>query len=1381
MVDYSLFTPQAGGGNSAAPQQSIRDIANLILANSEFGPSQSELKAAKKAAAAAKSKHEGGGMQRVWDFLNMPTYTLANAADEALAGHQQSDTDNFLSDFGKTVGGIGTGAARGLGASLRGTFSGLIPGLGSDETAADTTDKTHASDVMNRFYLHMPTSEAMKPENYKKVQERVGKMKINQLGSDTDPANLFFHTGEPATDEQVQSYFKTVGLSGIASDIIGDPLNFVNPVGLAGKLREGKQLEEAVKGGTTVASDLAKDIPIGHGGLKEPDLAKLVAATKSAPIGEVAPLTNLAPKGKHLIEHPKGYKAPLAAQRPKAGFAVSPIKQEAAAKKIIDTVARGEKGWVYKAANELERIAPGRDFPATSEFLQRVQTISKAKGHPAHVTARAMAADLKRHIADDVAAMSAMVKPAKAIVNDGPMADIVLGQMAKPLKKLKPAQAGIAADVIQKYAPRILGKVAPTTERSKGAINKAIAEGRNVRYSGPQQVNTYQTILGKLTYKSPAKFTHATDILRKIEDYFQAKGAIAHSSFKAADSTPLRLSDVLRAIGPEAANMSPHLLTRILRSDPAAMAELPAETVQRIEAIKAGESLATAPTVKAGLDSAMKQGEEIKSAPLSLPRQIDSLQNIIRNTKASIITAGGGESGAHIAGRVLKQNFNLAGPVSRVYKSGSTDTLAFLATASKDSSKFTPVDPKSLQRISKAIAQAIESPPVRELGKIIGPAARVVDWFGARFNAAYGVEDMRPIFLAQQASALSSAARRSAFLNQLGRDFPVADKDLWSNAFKSAQGNLPPVGGDVDDLAMELQRTMESLFGGSGLREGAISEATVIARSRLLMNDLNRNMERFGLRGLKFTDGKDVKDAMGISQNYSKSADWVKSWEAFKVTDPYKFMHQIQASVEYTVREKMMFDEIASRFGVFKKSGEYKYGVNHPRLKGVYFTDEGARQATQFIKQLKEMSQQSSKTLQHIQHVTSKFKAAVTIYWPSHHVNNLIGDTAMNWYAGVNSVTPYTLAMKVMKSQRGRYKDIEDVSQLTGPNALLEALGRREMAAIAPTGAKGDAVIFKMRNGENVTADMIATAAQNTGIMPIGRVLEDVSSDVTNVLDRIGLPGKYHGAGQRRVHAWSETRDHWPRYAQFIDHLSKATTSFEDAIKPAAAAVRKWHPDGLDLTQFERNTMKTVLPFYSWMRKAIPLSIETALTVPGKVKAYPQLIEALQINAGINSEHSYDQPFPTDQLFTDWMRDKGVGPISGGPGNYTIVNPSIPANDVLSSLFTPSKTIEGYISPLAKVPLETLMGREMTTGAEIGAPGGQTWTDYYAKQTPVISNIGRASGQFGVAPSVKDQGFPNTQNIINMLSGLRVTNTGNYGKSAQFDLRDYLRRQANGG
>ena len=158
-------------------------------------------------------------------------------------------------------------------------------------------------------------------------------------------------------------------------------------------------------------------------------------------------------------------------------------------------------------------------------------------------------------------------------------------------------------------------------------------------------------------------------------------------------------------------------------------------------------------------------------------------------------------------------------------------------------------------------------------------------------------------------------------------------------------------------------------------------------------------------------------------------------------------------------------------------------------------------------------------------------------------------------------------------------------------------------------------------------------------------------------------------------------------------------------------------------------------------------------------------------------------PFPYDQLFPDWIREKGIGPVAGpdsgltsflgGAPGYSVVNPGNPTMDLISQLNNPGKMTMGMLNPAARIPIELSTGRDSQSGAPID---GVTDVDYIAKQLPGVSHVGRATGEFGVSDSIKagSSGY-NMQNIINLLFGAGVQNTGPYKKSAEFDLRDYIK------
>jgi hypothetical protein len=1061
--------------------------------------------------------------------------------------------------------------------------------------------------------------------------------------------------------------------------------------------------------------------------------------------------------------------------------------QQKLTKDIVTLAASGEKGWLYKAADLMRGMSGKVQWTETEKFLQGADRAVKARNLKHNPST--MAPVLAKYIAEDVknaraSKLSEEGGPERRLLNfDGRVkgasvvGDKIASETGTFAPKLKVDDARLANRVVRKFENEILGKGrAPGTYEG---LARAIASGDNVRYSGPQQARMWNHINTLLT-KVPPKFRYkrATQILRSVEDYFITKGVIPHSGthVKAKNgmpgSVPLRLSQMAEALGPDIMAKSHAFITGILRGDEKALAQLSADQIETLRNLRASSAISVAPAVSQGITAGTEAAKVLSKVSASVARRSEAADKIIRDTKAATAAMGGGDVGAHVVGEYMGNILGKSDPINAALSANKLKTEEWLRKAALGHGIAN--DPQFVRSVTNAISRAANLPSPAQLGKIAGPAAKVADWLGARFNASYGVQDMNPILRREQASAMSTTGRRARLLNNLAKQFDPADKDLWHEAFRTAQQNGVS-SGRVAALQSEIAKVMENLVGGTGLRSGAIADSTVVGRNRLLLDELNRNLKRFGLGEFKFENGKRVKDYGGNYHDLSQGSDWLKSWELWHIKNPYKFLHQFQNAIEFTVREKNMFDEIITRFASPAKKGAVKYGVNHPRLAGYFFTQEGAKQAQTFVRMLEEVSTPNSKSLQHFDHVLSKIKAALTIYIPGHHWTNLIGDVYYNWIAGVNKPIRYEQAMKTMLAQKGRYGDFASFDKLTGPKAFEQAVARSLVKPDAGLSipAAGNKVIVTMQNGTKVTADMIYTAAFKEGILPSSRVLEDVASETTNVLDKFRPLG---GRGQKLVHEVSEIRDHIPRLAQFIDGLTKSKGSFADAVSNSARSVRKWHPDGLDLTKFERTVMKRVFPFYSWTRKAIPLAIESAIFAGPKVMAYPRLMEAIALSNGIDPNQGITDPFPDDQMFPDWLRDRGIGPIAGGPGNYTVMNPSTPVMDTLALLGHPGQSSIDMLNPMAKVPIETAQGSTLGRSIPIG-PTNQSWMDYFTKQIPAVSQLGRASGQFGVSDSTRAEGFPNWTNIQNLLFALKKVDTGKYQKSAQFDLRDYLRQK----
>jgi hypothetical protein len=113
-------------------------------------------------------------------------------------------------------------------------------------------------------------------------------------------------------------------------------------------------------------------------------------------------------------------------------------------------------------------------------------------------------------------------------------------------------------------------------------------------------------------------------------------------------------------------------------------------------------------------------------------------------------------------------------------------------------------------------------------------------------------------------------------------------------------------------------------------------------------------------------------------------------------------------------------------------------------------------------------------------------------------------------------------------------------------------------------------------------------------------------------------------AWAQRMGGWAQESEDYLRFAAFVKGARQFGT--EDGGLAASLFVKGSQFDYEDLSDFEVNVLKMIIPFYTWSRNNIPLQVRAVMTQPGKVN------QALRINeafAGIFGEPDDPQePLP---------------------------------------------------------------------------------------------------------------------------------------------------------
>ena len=171
----------------------------------------------------------------------------------------------------------------------------------------------------------------------------------------------------------------------------------------------------------------------------------------------------------------------------------------------------------------------------------------------------------------------------------------------------------------------------------------------------------------------------------------------------------------------------------------------------------------------------------------------------------------------------------------------------------------------------------------------------------------------------------------------------------------------------------------------------------------------------------------------------------------------------------------------------------------------------------------------------------------------------------------------------------------------------------------------------------------------------------------------------------------------------YMDTLSRLVTYMEGSRNPgflkrlgvenAGEAIRKINFDPTELTQFEKNTMKRLMPFYTFTKKNLAFQVHN-LSKNGSqyhklIKGYNNLLKSA---TGGNEEN-----------VADWLKNNLYVPIPalGKDGSYKFIRASLPFGNLIDTVDDPLGTLTGLTTPVIKAPFELKTNTNSFTGAPI--------------------------------------------------------------------------------
>lgn len=198
--------------------------------------------------------------------------------------------------------------------------------------------------------------------------------------------------------------------------------------------------------------------------------------------------------------------------------------------------------------------------------------------------------------------------------------------------------------------------------------------------------------------------------------------------------------------------------------------------------------------------------------------------------------------------------------------------------------------------------------------------------------------------------------------------------------------------------------------------------------------------------------------------------------------------------------------------------------------------------------------------------ILSAQKIGLTSYYPAFHVRNFIGNVFNNWVGGVTNPKDYTDAGLI---QAGQFK-----GKIAGYSAAE-----------------------------------LKTASEDMGVLGTGFYKADVATLLEQTAKGKTLPGTIKSKIGKTINLptiLGTTIEDNAKLAHFISKIRSGSS-----LEEAARSTKKFLFDYSELTDFEKGTMKRIMPFYTWTRKNIPLQLEQLVKQPGKYSALGDVINSL--------------------------------------------------------------------------------------------------------------------------------------------------------------------------
>lgn len=650
----------------------------------------------------------------------------------------------------------------------------------------------------------------------------------------------------------------------------------------------------------------------------------------------------------------------------------------------------------------------------------------------------------------------------------------------------------------------------------------------------------------------------------------------------------------------------------------------------------------------------------------------------------------------------------------------------------------------------------IESLRDAEVADATGMLMRIGSWTTSKFvpsrvvkadGNAIGVNGLHEAYLATGSLGrnLSQEVRRN--LNEIAR---ASTKEEQRAAYQFLQrGMVGQVPQKVREIAQMMSPVNGMFFDAASNQKGTTSGILQDFFNRGYNLDHVAEKMAAGHFGIPEGQRFDFDAIRKFGKTEDKVNELHKQWQKMKIDDPLDYMARLDATVGNLAVDTSISQQSWAKLrelGMLSdrpKPGFVKLTDRDANIITRYFPGEADnifvdKEVVPWVKKLDELMSASTnfgggfgKFVNGVYDpLFGMWKSGMTIWRPGHHVRNLVGDVSLSFLMdGVKDPKYYYKAVRFL-GDRKQYDGVDMLRMLQGLPTTRQAEAR---GAIKAHLGRGKPV--------SVPDEEFYDAMFRRGIIKDFVQQEDIIESTQVAKPIAAMQQKmqvFGGKGRSTVGRISEARDDFVRIAHALHLMEnpsgiygrKQYKNLDEMFDAVAAQVNRVHPDGTDMTGFERKFNRRVFSFYSWTRKAIPLVVEAMLMHPGRITMYPKAMYNWAEANGVDVD-SMSDPFPDDQLFPSWITSKTTGPIhQADDGSYFGIAPGVTDQDVIQEFLSPhvGSNVLDMLSPALKLPIELKTGE--TFGAGIQTPGTDP-LQYIGSQIPGIQHV---QGLTGVDP-----------------------------------------------